>query len=582
MRSTWNRLLRAVSGRRLPVWYHPDYRLPLGGLEGKLGLEPRRADHVAWYLLEVGAISAGDLQVPPRISHGDMARVHTAAWLQSLTTPEGFGAVFGVRPEEVRVDEGMNLVRLATGGTLAAAREALRSGGPTLNLQGGFHHAFPDRGGGLCAVNDLAIALAALRHDGFDGQVVVLDLDAHPPDGTAACLRLDPRAWVGSLSGSDWGPVPGADETVLPAGTGDDAYLGALEALLQRMPPPALAFVIAGGDVLAGDRFGCLALSLAGARRRELVVADALRAVPSVWLPGGGYSEQSWKVLAGVGLALALRSAEPIPDDLDPLDERFREVAARLQPSDLGDDPLLNDEDLAEVFGFRPQSRRLLGYYTAEGLELGLFEYGILEQLTRLGYVQFRVDLDRAAVGERFRLYGTARDPADPAEHLLVEAVLDRERLPDGGDAPWLYVHWLTLRDPRAHFTPDRPALPGQEVPGLGLAREATALLLRMSERLGLAGLALRPAWVHVAYASRSRFRFLDAGRQGRWEALIRDLGHLPLRALSEAVAQGRVSCDGAPYAWEADPMVASLAPLPDDAVAVAAARQRARFALHG
>src|SRR5438874_280819 len=79
-------------------------------------------------------------------------------------------------------------------GTLEAAREMLspanrrRVGRRALNLLGGFHHARPDVAAGFCPVNDIAVAVAAAREEGFQGRVLVLDLDAHPPDGTAACL----------------------------------------------------------------------------------------------------------------------------------------------------------------------------------------------------------------------------------------------------------------------------------------------------------------------------------------------------------------------------------------------------------
>src|SRR3989441_2002447 len=82
-------------------------------------------------------------------------------------------------------------------------------------------------------------------------------------------------------------------------GAGDAEYLGALDALLGRMPEAGLAFVLAGGDVLAGDALGRLALSLDGARERDLRGADALFRVPRVWLPAGGYGPDAWKLLAG-------------------------------------------------------------------------------------------------------------------------------------------------------------------------------------------------------------------------------------------------------------------------------------------
>src|SRR5439155_18833731 len=180
----------------------------------------------------------------------------------------------------------------------------------------------------LCsALNDISIAIAVLRTQCFTGHAGVIDLDAHPPDGTAQCL---PNEWIGSLSGVSWGALPGVDEVVLPKGTGDAEYLEALRSLLSRMPKLALCFVLAGGDVLIGDRLGTLGLSVAGARARDLEVAKKLEGVPQVWLPAGGYSPHAWKVLAGTGLALAFHTDVPIPPDFDPLGAELSQVAMSL------------------------------------------------------------------------------------------------------------------------------------------------------------------------------------------------------------------------------------------------------------
>lgn len=580
-----NRLRRALHGG-LPVWVDPAYRLPLAGLEGQRGLEPRRADFAVSWLLERGALRPQDLRRPERVSTADLRRVHTDAWLERLATPDGLAAVFAAAPREIAVDELLHTVRLACGGTLAAAREAIARQGPALNLLGGFHHASPDRGAGLCPVNDIAIAVAALRAEGFRGTVGVLDLDAHPPDGTADCLAADPATWLGSLSGVRWGALPGVDETVLPQGAPDAVVLAALEALLGRMPRLDLAFVLAGGDVLAGDRLGQLGMSLAGVRRRDLAIAEALDGVPSVWLPGGGYHEHAWRVLAGTGLALAVGSEEEVPAGIDPLGLQFGRIYRALRAEDLEGSSWLSEADLVEALGLgSAPPLRLLGYYTAEGLEFALARYGVLGHLSRLGYRDFRVELARTGVGDRMQLY------ADPSGErlLLVEQVLSRERLgalrPEGlseaiAQQEVLYIHWLTLRHPRARFEHNRPRLPGQEEPGLGLAREAGELTALMATRLGLAGVALRPAWYHVAYVSRYAFRFLDPEYQGRFEALQRDLAAVPLLALTLAIADGRVTRNGAPYTWEAEPMVRWLGQGPDDVDAVALARGRSRFAL--
>jgi acetoin utilization deacetylase AcuC-like enzyme len=595
------RLRRLLGGDRPPVYYDPAYRLPLPAFEGQAGVEPRRADYVVWYLREKRVLQRRDLRTPTRIGYEALSRVHTAEFLESLTLPETLARIYAAEPSEVPVDELLASVRLACGGTLGAARDALARGGPAVNLLGGFHHAAPDRGGGLCPVNDIAVAIAALRSEGLAGRVVVLDLDAHPPDGTAACLGGDPDVWIGSLSGSDWGGAPGVDETVLPPGTEDEPYLGALDQMLgrmrARMPAPALAFVLAGGDVLRGDLFGRLALSLDGARRRDLRVAEALAGVPSVWLPGGGYHPDAWKVLAGTVMALVRRTRRPVPPGYDPLHARFAWIAAGLGPEHLsGSDAEITDEDLADSLGLSRSHRRLLHYYSAEGVEYGLFRYGLLSFLGRLGYEHFRIALGRNASGGEFvRVYarsspttmghreGSPRDAGRTGgpgvEHLLVDCAV--ERMPvEGHDV--LYLHWLTLRNPRAHFSDERPRLPGQEVPGLGVSREIIEVLGLMAQRLGLEGLAFRPSWYHTAYPGRHRFRFIDPARQGRFEALMRDLAGVPLRAASEAIATERVLLDGQPYRWEADAMVYLLAgpPVPADDARIVAARDACHFVL--
>src|SRR5262249_18731904 len=151
---------------------------------------------------------------------------------------------------------------------------------------------------------------------------------------------------------------------------------------------------------------------------------------------------------------------------------------------------------------------------------------------------------------------------------------VERKEL-DGSEV--LFVNWLSLRNPHAHFSQKRPKLPGQDVPGLGLAQEAAALLALMAERLQLHGVAFRPSWYHMAYAARHGSRFVDAKRQGRFEALVRDLREVSLLEATRAVAEGRVKLNGEPYAWEADPMVRWLKAEghPLDAAEVAAERER-------
>ena len=579
---TLNALRRWIRGG-LPTWHHPDFRIPLTALAARTEVEPRRADLALWYLRDAGAILQEDLRTPHPISWSDLARVHPESFLETLTDPAVLSRVFSVQAHALPVDEVLHTVRLACGATLAAAREAVERRGPTLNLLGGFHHAGRSRAGGFCAVNDIAVAIATLRGDGFTGTVAVLDLDVHPPDGTADCLAEE-DVWLGSLSGADWGALPAqVDETVLPEGTTDDAYLAALDALLSRMPRSDLTMVIAGGDPWEHDALGPLAITEAGLRQRDLRVADALSGRASVWLPGGSYGPGSWRPLAGTALAVALQSRSTIPR-VDPLHTRFARLSSQLGDEELGEEPWLTEADLLEVLRVPGGAtvQKMLGFYTAQGIELALHRFGMLGPVERLGYSHLKVTLDRAASGERLKLTGYARDET----HLLVECVLERRPLelaPEAG--PVLFVHWLNLRHPLAGFTKNRPALPGQDAPGLGMAREAGELLTRMAERLDLDVVALRPSWYHVAWAARYRYRFIDPDRQGRFEALSRDLHDIPLDQLTQAIADGAVHMDGAPYTWEADEMAHWLREDPrgeDWEAARAAEKERRRFAMTG
>ena len=549
-----SRTLRRLLDRREPgptIWYHRDYRVPVEGI----GLETKRADLVLWALLDLGLVDAEQVEEPTRASYAELSTVHTPKLLDALSDPEQLAPIFGASPNELHVENIASTIRLATGATISAARRAAAGAGPQVNLLGGFHHASPDRGGGFSVVNDIAVAIMMLRDQGFDGRIAVLDLDAHPPDGTADCVNADREGmgevWIGSISGSDWGVVEHVDETVI-IGADDELYLETLDGLLRRMPAPELAFVLAGGDVLAGDRFGGLSLTVEGAYERDRRVARRLRTVPSVWLSAGGYSDDAWRVLLNMVSIHALYRRLKVPSGYDPLRARFSRVARELVPP-RDDNDALTDADLALDLGFRPASAlRLLDTYTPEWIEHALFRYGVLEHVERLGYSDFRVEVAHASDGERLRLYGQGKGK----EHVLLEVALDKRRLDDD---QYLFVNWLTLRHPLAQFTESRPRLPNQEVPGLGLAREAGELLALVAKRLGLVGVMIHPAAFHVAYTARYDFAFADPARQGRFLKLIADLGDLPLAELTVAIDEGRVTLDSEPYQWEPTPMIVRL-----------------------
>lgn len=647
------------------IFYDPIFRWPLSAVESSTGTEPRRADYVVWYLVASGAISKDEIHIPSRIRYEDLARVHTPRYLDSLSSGETLAMIFAVDAADIPVDETVNTIRIGCGATLDAARAALANGYPSISLLGGFHHAFPDKGGGLCAVNDMAVAVAVLRAEGFKGKVAVLDFDAHPPDGTAACFQGQDDVWIGSLSGSFWKPLPTVDETVLPAFCDDATYLKELEALLKRMPDADLTFVLTGGDVLASDRMGRLGLTLEGARKRDLMLAEKFQGKAAVFLPAGGYHRNAWKLLAGTVLALKEHSKTPIPARFDPMRAHYSEIWRELGIGGGEEDFELSIEDLEGSLGGGASQMRLLGVFTAEKLELIFDRIGLLRHLRRLGFTDFRVVLDEACPGERVRLFakvaktdapsgdgapgnqassenstGTsvegAQGPASAegdesrrpaassvpvpvpapvaaalsavptavhtvistvqaiipgvasiggtgsaealddesadgegipsekqrtlaeiagpdAEHVLMEAVLEKRRSIAGDNT--LYIHWMTLRNPKATFSDKRPPLPGQEVPGLGLMREMGELFAKIAKELKLPVVSFRPAWYHMAYAAKSHFQFMDPIRQGRFEAMVRDLHKMSLREVTLAVSQKRILMNGQPFEWDPQEM---------------------------
>lgn len=563
-------LLASLRRKPLTLWYHPAYRLPLSGTEGSTAMDARRANHALHYLLKEHALAEEDIVSPKPISYEDLARVHAPDYLESLSQAQTLAHIFAIDEADVVVDELLSSIRLACGGTLEAARRAVQTKLPMLNLLGGFHHAAPTRGVGFCALNDIAVAVAVLRAEGFSGRIGVIDLDAHPPDGTAACLGKDPFVWIGSISGVSWGDLPGVDEVVLMKGAGDAQYLEALEALLGRMPPVELAFVVAGGDVVQGDKLGWLGMSVEGVRKRDLLVAAKLEGVGSVWLPAGGYGSHAWKVLAGTGLALAFETEAAIPKDFNPTTAELSDIALKLSGEQLGSSALITEDDFPELYG-KKTPPKMLGYYTRDGLEYALERYGILPLVRRLGFQELHVEVDREGGLDRMRLMSRGA--------VLIELQVEKKELAGG---QFLFVNWLSLRNPRVQFSAKRPKLPGQEVPGLGLAQEATAILSLMAERLRLDGVAFRPSWFHMAYAGRHGARFVDPRRQGRFEALVRDLRSLSLLDATRAVAEGRVLLDGKKYEWEADPMVRWLRDdvHTHDSAEVTAERERCRFSV--
>lgn len=192
---------------------------------------------------------------------------------------------------------------LAPGGTWLAAKLALDHG-YAANSAGGSHHALADTGAGYCVFNDLAITANRLIAERDARKIMIVDLDVHQGDGTAALLAGRPDMFTFSIHAERNFPVRKARSSFdlgLDDGTGDDDYLAALAAHLPDALDdfaPDLILYQAGVDPHRDDRLGRLSLSDDGlARRDRFVMTQArLRGIPLASALGGGYGEDRLEV----------------------------------------------------------------------------------------------------------------------------------------------------------------------------------------------------------------------------------------------------------------------------------------------
>jgi acetoin utilization deacetylase AcuC-like enzyme len=165
-------------------------------------------------------------------------------------------------------------------------------------LGGGFHHAFPDHGEGFCLINDVAIAVRALRREGAIDRAIVIDCDVHHGNGTAAIFSGESEVFTFSMHQEHnypaWKP-PSDLDLGLADGTGDAEYLSLLDKQLPSTLEdhgPDLAFYLAGADPYREDQLGGLGLSLDGLRQRDELVLRLLgdAGVPVATVLAGGYA----------------------------------------------------------------------------------------------------------------------------------------------------------------------------------------------------------------------------------------------------------------------------------------------------
>lgn len=271
-----------------PVYSHPlpeGHRFPMLKYE----LIPQQ-------LLHEGTIGAHNLFTPHVCTDEIVLLTHTEEYLkrlkeQTLTTREQRAIGFVQSP--LLTERELVITR----GTIDCCYAALQSG-VALNVAGGTHHAFANRGEGFCLLNDFAVAANYLLSRNLAKKIIIIDLDVHQGNGTAKIFERDNRVYTFSMHGAHNYPFQKEQsdlDIALKDGTDDAIYLPLLQQTLKTLlneVKPDFAFYLSGVDILETDKFGKLKVTLQGCKHRDEIVFSALNAlhIPCAVAMGGGYS----------------------------------------------------------------------------------------------------------------------------------------------------------------------------------------------------------------------------------------------------------------------------------------------------
>jgi acetoin utilization deacetylase AcuC-like enzyme len=275
------------------VFYSPHYYANIGDTH----IFPiRKFELVRDRLLSEGDLLLDEIIEPEPAALEDVKLVHTEDYVSRLCAGQ-------LTTREIRrlgLPWSESLVQrsfYAVGGTISAALTALESGYSS-NLAGGTHHSFADRGEGFCVLNDVAIAIHALRKRGIIRRAAIVDCDVHQGNGTAMIFAGDMETFTFSIHGANNYPLFKARSTLdveLPDGTDDNEYLN---CLIGSMPAvfawnPEIVFYLAGADPYVNDKLGRLAISIEGLRKRDHHVLNGCfsREVPVATVMSGGYGK---------------------------------------------------------------------------------------------------------------------------------------------------------------------------------------------------------------------------------------------------------------------------------------------------
>ena len=249
-------------------------------------------------LIYEGTVQEENFFRPQKLSAEQILLTHTSEYLNKLNTlslsrKEERNIGFPVRKD--LIERG----KIISHGTYECALYALDNG-ISINIAGGTHHAYADRGEGFCVFNDMAIASRLLLKEQKVHKILFVDLDVHQGNGNAHIFQAEDRVFTFSLHGAKNYPIR-KEKSNLDIGVPDkiedkpylDIIYNTLPKLIQQVQPDII-FYQAGVDILSTDKLGRLSVSIEGCKLRDRYVLEQckLNGIPIVISMGGGYSEK--------------------------------------------------------------------------------------------------------------------------------------------------------------------------------------------------------------------------------------------------------------------------------------------------
>ena len=278
----------------IPIAYDPIYRLPLPE-NHRFPME--KYELLPQQLLLEGTCEPSDFFTPIKVAIENVLRIHNKEYVTRLIN-------LNLNTREIR-NIGFPLTKklverelIIAGGTIMGCEKALKTG-IAMNIAGGTHHAFQDRGEAFCLLNDQAIAAQYLLDQKKASQILILDLDVHQGNGTAAIFESNPKVFTLSVHGAKNYPFQKEKsdlDIALEDDTGDKKYLDKIKkiipALIDNIKPDFI-FYLSGVDVLGTDKLGRLNLTIEGCKERDTFVLKQCndRNIPLQCSMGGGYSK---------------------------------------------------------------------------------------------------------------------------------------------------------------------------------------------------------------------------------------------------------------------------------------------------